>query len=116
MDNKPEIDLENDRLLDRLLTEEPDYVLSDDFADNLIKKINIRQALRQDLMEFLTILSAILGIIVAFGGTYYFLNKENFMALKPFILNGYTPVVALFILFVFFMDKVLLRLLNQLKM
>lgn len=114
MDRNPE--LENDRLLDKLLKEEPGYFLSDDFADNLVKKIKIRQSVKQNTIEFLTILSAVIGILLSFGGTYYFLNKENFMVLKSLVLNGYTPVAALIVLFVFFMDKVMLKLLNQLKM
>ena len=115
MDRKPEVDFENDRLLDRLLKEEPDYFLSDDFADNLVKKIKIRQSVKQNTIEFLTILGVVIVILLSFSGTYYFLNKDNFMVLKSFVFNGYTPVAALIILFVFFMDKVLLRLLNQLK-
>jgi hypothetical protein len=116
MDRKPEIDFENDRLLDKLLKDEPDYFLSDDFADNLVKKIRIRQSVKQNMMEYLTILGAVVGILVAFGGTYYFLNRETFMVIKSFVFNGYTPIAVVIVLFVFFMDKVMLRLLNQLKM
>jgi hypothetical protein len=115
MDRKPELDIENDRLLDKLLREEPDYFLPDDFADHLIKNIVIRQSLKQNAMEFLTILGAVAGILVSFGATYYFLNKETFLYISSFVVNGYTPVALLIILFVFFMDKVLLKSLNQLK-
>jgi hypothetical protein len=115
MDRKPEIDFENDRLLDKLLKEEPGYFLSEDFADNLVKKINIRQSVKQNIMEFLTILGAVVGILSSFGATYYILNKETFMIIKSFVFNGYTPIVILIVLFVYFMDKVMLRLLNQLK-
>jgi len=115
MDNKPEIDFENDRLLDKLLKEEPGYFLSDDFADNLVKRITIRQSVKQNTMEFLTILGAVAGILVSCAAAYYFLNRETFMEIKSFVFNSYTPVAILLILFVFFMDKVLLKLLNQLK-
>lgn len=115
MDNKPEIDFENDRLLDKLLKEEPDYFLSDDFADNVVRKINIRQSVKQNAMEFLTILGAVVGILVSCAAAYYFLNRETFMEIKSFVFNGYTPVAVLIILFVYFMDKVLLKLLYQLK-
>ena len=115
MDNIPKYDLENDRLLDKLLKEEPDYFLSEDFADNLVKKINIRESVKQNTMEYLTILGAVLGLLVSFAGAYYFLNRETFMEIKSFVFNGYTPIAILIILFVYFMDKVLLKLLNQLK-
>jgi glucan phosphoethanolaminetransferase (alkaline phosphatase superfamily) len=115
MDRKPEIDAENDQLLDKLLKEEPDYFLPDDFADHLVKKIRIRQSVKQNTMEFLTILGAVAGILISFGATYYFLNKEIFITIKSFVFNGYTPVAVVIILFVYFMDKVLLKLLNQLK-
>jgi hypothetical protein len=115
MDNKPELDFENDRLLDKLLKEEPDYFLSDDFADNLVKKITIRQSVKQNMMEFLTILGTVSGLLVSFAAAYYFLNKETFMEIKSFVFNGYTPVAVVIILFVYFMDKVMLKLLNELK-
>ena len=115
MDRKPEIDFENNRLLDKLLKEEPGYFLSEDFADNLVKKINIRQSVKQNTMEFLTILGTVLGLLVSFAGAYYFLNRETFMEIKSFVINGYTPVAVVIILFVYFMDKVMLKLLNELK-
>lgn len=115
MESKPGTDFENDQLLDKLLKEEPGYFLPDDFADQLIKKISIQQSFKQYITEFLTILGVVIGIIVAFGGTCYFIDEENFIVLKSLLFNNYTLVVAMFVLFIFFMDRVLLKMLNQLK-
>ena len=115
MDSKQRYDSDNDLLLDKLLKEEPGYFLPDDFADKLAKKIEIRLSVRQNVIEFLTILGVILAIFITFGGIYYFLNKEDFLNLTSFLNNGYTGVAAVIVLFIFFMDKVMLRLLNQLR-
>jgi len=115
MDTKPGTNFENDRLLDKLLMEDPGYLLPEDFADHLVKKIRIQLSFKQYITEFLTILGAVIGIIVAFGGTCYFINEENFIEIKSILFNNYTLVIAMFVLFIFFMDRVLLKMLNQLK-
>jgi hypothetical protein len=115
MDSKQEFDLENDRLLDKLLKGEPGYLLPDDFADELVKKIRMQQSVKQNSVEFLTIVGAVIGLLLVFGGTYYFLNKDSFGMIKSFLLNGYTPIVALIVMFVYFMDKVMLKLLDESK-
>ena len=115
MDTKPGTNFENDQLLDKLLKEEPGYFLPDDFADHLVKKIRIQQSFKQYITEFLTIMGTVIGIIVAFGGTCYYINAENFLALKSLLFNNYTLIIAMFVLFIFFMDRVLLKMLNQLK-
>jgi hypothetical protein len=115
MDTKPGNDFENDRLLDKLLKEDPGYLLPENFADHLIKMIRLQQSFKQYITEFLTILGAVIGIVVAFGGTCYFINEENFIEIKSMLFNNYTLVIALFVIFIFFMDRVLLKMLNQLK-
>lgn len=115
MDRKQGYNSENDQLLDKLLKEEPGYFLSDDFADKLVKKIEIRQSVKQNVIEFLTILGVVMAIIITFGGICYFLNKEDFLTLTSFLSNGYTPAVVVIALFILFMDKIMLRLLNQLR-
>ena len=115
MESKQGYHSENDQLLDKLLKEEPEYFLSEDFADKLVKKIEIHQSVKQNAIEFLTILGVVMAIAITFGGIYYFLNKEDFLALTSFLSNGYTPAVVVIAMFILFMDKFMLRLLNQLR-
>ena len=115
MNKISEVDFDNEHQLDKFLKEDPGYFLSEDFADHLAKKIEVKQSVKQNTIEYLTILGVVVAIIITFGGTYYFLNKENFLLLKPILVNNYTPTITLIVLFILFMDKILLRLLNQLK-
>ena len=115
MDSKQRYDSENDLLLDKLLKEEPGYFLPDDFTEKLVKRIEIRLSVRQNVIEFLTILGVVLAIFITFGGMYYFLNKEEFLGLTAVLNNGYTGVIAVIVLFIFFMDRIMLRLLNRLR-
>lgn len=113
MDRKQGYNSENDQLLDKLLKGDPGYFLSDDFTDNLVKKIEIHQSVKQNVIEYLTILGVVIAIIITFGGIYYFMNKESFLEVTSLLANPYTPAIAVIVLFIFFMDKVMLRFLNQ---
>jgi len=115
MDSKTEFNSESNGLLEKLLKEDPGYNLSDDFADKLMHKIEIQQSVKQNTIEFFTVLGTVIGILITFCCTYYYLNKENFIQLKSLVFNGYTPIIVVFVLFIYFMDKVMLRLFNLLK-
>ena len=116
MDRKQGYISENDQLLDKLLKEDPGYFLSDDFTDSLVKKIEIHQSVKQNVIEYLTILGVVIAMLISCGGIYYYMNKESFLEIVSLLSNSYTPIITMFVLFIFFMDKVLLRLLYQLKL
>lgn len=104
-----------DSWMDNLLKEDPGYQLSDDFVDKLITKIDAVESVKQSIYEFLMILGVILLILGTFFGIYYFFKKDDFVVLSSVLNNSYTPVIAVIALFILFADKVLLRVLSQLK-
>jgi hypothetical protein len=106
---------DEDSWMDNLLKEDPEYQLSDDFADKLIKKIDLAESVKQSLFEFLMILGVILLILGTFFGIYYFFKKDDFMVFSSVLNNSYVPEIAVIALFILFADKVLLRVLSQLK-
>ncbi len=106
---------EEDKWLDDLLKENPGYQLPDDFADKLIMKIDAVESVKESIKEFLIIIGAILVILGTFFGVYYFYQRDTFIFLFSLLTNEYTPTIAIIVLFILFADKVLLRLLSQLK-
>jgi len=106
---------DEDIWMDNLLKEDPEYQLSDDFTDKLIAKIDAVESIKQSVYEFLMILGVILLILSTFFGTYYFFKKEDFIIFSSILNSGYTPSIIIIVLFILFADKVLLRVLSQLK-
>ncbi len=106
---------DEDAWMDNLLKDDPEYTLSDDFADKLITKIEAVESVKQSVYEFLMILGVIVVILGTFLVTYYFFKNDDFITLSSFLNNSYTLSIAVIALFILFADKVLLGVLNQLK-
>ena len=100
-----------DNILDEVLKAEPKFVLPDDFADTLVKKIERKFAWEQYLIEFLIYFGAIVGLIVVSGAIQFvFFGAQwqvwlQFIAGNIFILSG----ITLLLVFILFADRVLLR-------
>lgn len=106
---------EENAWMDNLLKEDPEYMLSDDFADKLITKIDAVESVKQSVYEFLMIVGVIVVILSTFLVTYYFFKNDDFITLSSILNNGYTLSIAVIALFILFADKVLLSVLSQLK-
>lgn len=106
---------DEDAWMDNLLKENPEYKLSDDFADKLITKIDAVESVRQSVYEFLIIVGVFVVILGTFLVTYYFFKNDDFIALSSILDNSYTLSIAVIALFILFADKVLLSVLSQLK-
>ena len=106
---------DEDAWMDDLLKEDPEYMLSDDFADKLITKIDTVESVKQSVYEFLMIVGVIVVILGTFLVTYYFFKNDDFITLSAILNNSYTLSIAVIALFILFADKVLLRVLSQLK-
>jgi len=106
---------EENAWMDNLLKEDPEYMLSDDFADKLITKIDAVESVKQSVYEFLMIVGVVVVILGTFLATYYFLKNDDFITLSSFLNNSYTLSIAVIALFILFADKVLLSVLSQLK-
>jgi hypothetical protein len=102
---------ELDNILDEVLKAEPKFVLPDDFADTLAQKMARKIAWEQYLLEFLIYFGAIVGLVVVSAAIQFvFFGAQwqvwlQFIAGNIFILSG----IALLLVFILFIDRVLLR-------
>ncbi len=103
--------LDTEKLLDKVLSTEPDYFLPDNFADILLEKVEKRFAWKQYLREFAIYLTAIAGLLlVANAIVLFFFDTEISNMLQFFRSNALVLLGAGFLLvFVLFADRVLLR-------
>ncbi len=107
MDKNTELEF----LLDDALKTEPDFILSDGFADKVTAKVSRSFAWNQYLKEFLyylAVLVGIVGVLAAMAFIWYKSSIENWIT---FILSNISWVVGVNVLLVFilFTDRVLLR-------
>jgi len=104
---------ELDELVDKSLKIEPGYLLSDGFAQRISLRIARRLTWKSDLLEYLSILAVVVALIGVACGTYFFTNKDGFMTFVELVKRNLIPfiLVAFILNFVFFADRVLLRLL-----
>ena len=100
-----------DKLVDNALKTEPQYKLSDNFADMLAEKVSRKFAWNQYFREFLIYLGAIAGLLaipIAFQFVLFDANLEEW--LMVFMANIQLVVGIIFLLvFILFADRVLLR-------
>jgi len=104
---------ELDQMIDKSFRTELDFQLPVDFAQKVTVQIVRREQWKTDLREYLYILGVSFSLLVIVLGFYYFVDKEFIIQTLAFLSGNMIPVISIvFILnFIFFADKVLLRLL-----
>jgi hypothetical protein len=102
-----------DYILEKSFNTEPGYSLSAGFAQKVTSRIVAKNQGLTDLFEYLYLSALVLFLIGAAAGTYYLINKEVLLQIFKFISVNALQVamVALILNFIFFADRVLLRLL-----
>ena len=102
-----------DSILEKTFRTEPGYRLSEGFAQKVTSRIVAKNQWLTDLYEYLYLSALVLFLIGAAAGTYYLINKEVLLQIFKFISVNALQVamVALILNFIFFADRVLLRLL-----
>lgn len=106
-----EKNIDTEKLLDEVLKTEPQFELSDKFADLLAEKMGRNFAWQQYLNEFLIYLAAIFGFIavsVAIQFVWFGADSKQWL---EFVVQNISLILGINILLVFvlFTDRVLLR-------
>jgi len=107
--NKEELD----QIIEKSFKTELDFRLPLDFAQRVTSQVVRHEQWKTDLREYLSLVGVLLSLLAIVSGFYYFVDKEFVMKAFAFISGNIITVISIvFILnFIFFADKVLLRLL-----
>jgi hypothetical protein len=102
-----------DSILEKSFRTEPGYRLSDGFAQKVTSRIVAKNQWLTDIYEYFYLSVLVLFLIGIAAGTYYLVNKEVLLQIFKFISGNAWQVamIALILNFIFFADRVLLRLL-----
>lgn len=102
---------DTDKVLDEVLKTEPEFVLSDNFADMLAEKMERKFAWEQYFREFLIYLAAIIGLLVVPVAIQFIFFGAQIKEWLQLATNNISLVVGVMFLLVFilFADRVLLR-------
>ena len=102
---------DTEKLLDEALKTEPQYFLSDNFADVLAKKMARKFAWQQYFREFLIYLGAIVGLLAVPVTIQLVLFGANWREWLALAVNNIWLVggILFLVMFVLFADRVLLR-------
>lgn len=103
--------IDTDNLLDEVLKTDPQFDLSDNFADLLAEKMSRKFAWRQYFNEFLIYLAAIFGFVAVSVAIQFVFFGAELQPWLQFIAQNVSLVLGINILvvFVLFADRVLLR-------
>lgn len=107
--NKEELD----QIIDKSFRTEPGFKLPADFAQKVAITVVRREQWKTDLREYLYLMGVLLSLLALVSGFFYFVDKEFVLKSFAFLSSNLVQVISIvFILnFIFFADKVLLRLL-----
>ncbi|WP_320110311.1 hypothetical protein [Draconibacterium orientale] len=102
---------DTDKLLREAFTAEPEFKLSENFTDDLVKKVEQRFAWQQYLREFAIYLAVILGIMLVTAVLAFVWFDVTVSGWTAFFTQNASLVVGinLLVVFVLFADRVLLR-------
>jgi hypothetical protein len=102
---------EVDELLDEALKTDPEFKLSDNFADLLAEKMGRRFAWEQYIREFLIYLGAIIGLLAVPFTIQLVFFGANWQEWLRLIANNISLVsgILFLVIFILFADRVLLR-------
>lgn len=102
---------DTEKLVDEAFKTEPEFMLSDNFANLLVEKIERKFAWEQYFREFLIYLGAIIGLLavpVAIQFIFYGAKWQEWFRL---IANNISLIggIMFLVIFILFADRVLLR-------
>jgi hypothetical protein len=102
---------DTEKLVDKALKTEPDFVLSDNFADVLAEKMGRKFAWEQYLREFLIYLGAIFGLLAVPVTIQFIFFDASWQEWLRLIVNNISLVggIMFLVIFILFADRVLLR-------
>jgi hypothetical protein len=102
---------DTDKLLDEALKAEPQFTLSDNFADVLAEKMGRKFAWNTYFREFLIYLGAIIGLLAVPVAIRIVLFGANWQEWLQMVVGNIPLVIGVIFLLVFvlFADRVLLR-------
>jgi len=102
---------DTDKLLKEAFTSEPEFKLSENFTDDLVKKVEQHFAWQQYLREFAIYLAVILGIMLVTAVLAFVWFDVTVSGWMAFFTQNASLVVGinLLVVFVLFADRVLLR-------
>ncbi|HPE75694.1 MAG TPA: hypothetical protein PLC80_06375 [Draconibacterium sp.] len=102
---------DTEKLLDEVLKTEPQFELSDKFADVLAEKMGRKFAWQQYFNEFLIYLGAILGFIAVSVSIQFLWFDAEWEQWLQFIVQNISLILGInfLVVFILFADRVLLR-------
>lgn len=109
LNNEPYFDRE--KMLSEVLTSEPDYSLSDNFADAVARKVERKTVWNEYIREFLVYLAALAGIAVVMVAMAVLWYEADWKESLGFLVNNLSWItgINLVVVFILFVDRVLLR-------
>jgi hypothetical protein len=102
---------DTEKFLDEALKTEPQFVLSDNFADLIAEKIGRKFAWQQYFREFLIYMGAIVGLLavpVTIQFVFFGASWQEWLALVVDNISMVGGIIFL-VMFILFADRVLLR-------
>ena len=102
---------DTDKLLKEVFISEPEFKLSENFTDALVKKVDRHFAWKQYLREFAIYLAVILGIMLVVSVMAFVWYGVTLSGWLAFFTRNTSLVVGInfLLVFVLFADRVLLR-------
>lgn len=99
------------KLVDEVFSNDPQFLLPDNFADKIAEKVSHKFALEQYLREFLIYLGVFIGLASVWVGMAFIWFGADWKEWLNFIVSNASLVVGinLIALFILFADRVLLR-------
>ena len=101
---------DRDKFLDEILKTDMMKPLPEDFADRIAVKAVKRIAMRQSLTELLTYAGMTVSVILVLFTVIYLLRRETWEKWTDFLVPNMNILtgIALILLFILFMDRILL--------
>jgi hypothetical protein len=101
---------DRDKFLDEILKTDMMKPLPEDFADRVAVKAVKRMAMRQSLTELLTYAGMTVSVILVLFTVIYLLRRETWEKWTDFLVPNMNILtgIALILLFILFMDRMLL--------
>lgn len=103
--------MDTNKLLDEALKSDPQFTLSDNFADMLAEKMSRKFAWKQYFREFFIYLGSIIGLLAVPIIIQFVFFNANLNDWLQIVTGNYVLVIGVSVLLVFvlFTDRVLLR-------